>query len=276
MSIKTILLCLTTLSSAETLPRAAAPLARRLGAQLIAIHILESLIMYPAISMHLPEACFSGFNKSQKAHSDEIKAIFHRHIKSPDFKSEWRLEKADTATATVRMMDNARAVDLVIMANESDAPDWTYGEDLVRQTIRNCGRPVLVVPEGFRADGIGERIVLGYRTAKKVEQATRDLLHIAARGADVGLLAIDETGDDNPAISDLVKTFVEHGLNPDILPSVPSDKTGAEDILHKAHERRADLIVVAGSKAAPCCDKVGGPLVEDLLRFATLPVLYSR
>lgn len=276
MAIKRILLCLTSLSSAETLPRAAAPLARRLGAQLIAIHILESLIMYPAISMHLPETCFSGFNKSQKAHSDEIKAIFHRHTKSPDLKSEWRLEKADTATATIRMLDNARAADLVIMAKESDAPDWTYGEDLVGKTIRNCGRPVLVIPEGFRTDGIGERIVLGCRTTKKAEQTTRDLLNIAARGADVGLVAIDETGDDNPAINDLVKTFIEHGLHPDILPRVPSDKTGAEDILHKAHERQADQIVVAGSRAAPCCDKVVGPLVEDLLRSATLPVLYSR
>lgn len=279
MSVKTILLCLTSPSSAETLMKAAVPLARRFGAHLVGLHTLEALVVYPAISMHIPSEVYADFNKSQKSQSDEIKAIFDRYTKSEDFVSEWRLQKPDTMTAAARIVDSARAADLVIMAQEGDGTDWVYHEDAIGEAIRNSGRPVLVIPQNFDAETIGENILLGWSATREATRAAHDLLSVAASGAKIGLLTIGKPGDDGvktyEAI-DLAETYDRHGLKVEIVRRHLDGKSVAETILSEAFERGTDLIVTGAFGHSRGYDMIIGAATNDLLKSATIPVLYSR
>ena len=87
MGPKTILVCLTTPEHAETLLKAAVPLARKHGAHLIGLHTVEALLVYPGIAMHIPEPAFADFNISQKKEADAIKAVFTKHTENEDFVS---------------------------------------------------------------------------------------------------------------------------------------------------------------------------------------------
>lgn len=80
MPVKTILLCLTSPSSAVSLLKAAPPpLARRFDAHLVGLHALEAMVVYPAISMHISGEGFAEYSKCQKVQLDEIRDIFERY-----------------------------------------------------------------------------------------------------------------------------------------------------------------------------------------------------
>ena len=165
MSINTLLVCLTTSEHAETLLKVAVPLARKHGAHLIGLHTVEALLVYPGIAMHIPEPAFASFNQSQKEEADAIAAIFERYTENEDFRSEFRLLRAEAVSATERMVESARVADLVIMAHEDKDVDRYDQRHAQTQVIRDSGRPVVIVPLGYEGPTIGENVVLGWSDA---------------------------------------------------------------------------------------------------------------
>jgi len=278
MPVKTILLCLTSPSSTVSLLKAATPLARRLDAQLVGLHALEALVVYPAISMHISGEGFAQYSKSQKTQRDEIETIFERYTKKENLNCEWRPQRPDNKTAGAQIIDSARAADLVIMAQETDATDSPYNEALIGGTIRDCGRPVLVIPEGYRAETIGERILLGWNATCESTRAAHDLLSIAAPNAAMVLLTICKSvKGEQPTgkLDDLAKTHSRHGLIPEIKHREPGGKSVAELILSEADQHGSDLIAVGAFGFARDYGLTDGHTTANLLKTATLPVLYA-
>lgn len=189
--------------------------------------------------------------------------------------SEWRPQRPDNKTAAAQIIDCASAADLVIMAQERDATDRPYNEDTVCYTIRNCGRPVLVIPQDFRANTIGESILLGWSAIREATHAAHDILSIAASGALVRLLSAEQPPDDGTTAHDLVETYRRHGLLAEVIYRELGSKTVVETILREANLLGSDLIATGAFGHTCGHDKVIGATTTNLLRSATLPVLYS-
>ncbi len=176
MTIKTILVCLTSEASAESLMTAAAVLARRHDAHLIGLHTVETLMVYPAIAMHVPDAIFVSYSVSQTGHADALKAIFDRHTRTEDFVSEWRLIKSENQPAADRIVESARCADLVVMAAAGSEGDSGAQIRMLETVIRECGRPVIVVPTGFNADTLGRSVLIGWNGTREATRAAHDTL----------------------------------------------------------------------------------------------------
>ena len=73
MTLKTIMLCLTSPDDTEVLLKAAVPLARRTGAHLIGLHSADALQVYPTVAMHLPMTFYADFSAGQAKLAFEIK-----------------------------------------------------------------------------------------------------------------------------------------------------------------------------------------------------------
>jgi len=276
--VKTILLCLTSPSSAVSLLKAATPLARRFDAHLVGLHALEALIVYPAISMHISGEGFAEYNKSQKVQLDEIKDIFERYTLRENLMSKWRPQRPDNKTAAAQIIECASAADLVIMAQENDETGSPYNATLVGSIIRDCGRPVLVIPQGFHADTIGEKILLGWNATREATHAAHYLLSIAAPHASIALLTICKSvkGESpNAKLNDLAETYKRHGLKPEIVHKDTSSSTIAMSILTEADDRGSDLIAAGAFGQAGDYASTARSVTYDLLKIATLPVLYS-
>lgn len=133
---KTILVCLTTAEQTATILKVAVPLARKHGAHLVGLRTVEAILVYPGIAMHIPEDTFLAFRSSQNKKTAEIEDIFEHHTSPEDFVSEFRVVRADTRSATDRMIESARAADLVIMAQD--------GQDTDPRDMRQMQRDVIV------------------------------------------------------------------------------------------------------------------------------------
>lgn len=279
MGLKTLLVCLTTTEHADTLMNVAVPLARKHNAHLIGLHTVEALIVYPGIAMHIPEPTYAAFNESQRKASAEIKEIFTKHTFNEDFQSEFRLVLADSVSAADRMVESARAADLVIMAHPDKQADRFDQRKAHAQVIRESGRPVIVVPLNYEGPEIGKKILLGWSDTREAARAAHDLLSIAGDQAELTVLrvtpaSIDELRDGEGI--EIAEMFSRHGLKPTMERRQPGS-TGIAEILNQvAFEEGADLIATGAFGHSRTYDFVIGATTYELLKDAKLPVMFSK
>ena len=279
MRLKTLLVCLTTPDHAETLMKVAVPLARKHDAHLIGLHTLEALMVYPGVAMHIPEPAFAYFNESQKEEATKIKTVFAKHTKNEDFQSEFRIVQAEAISASERMVESARAADLVIMSQEDKEADHYDQRSAQIQVIRESGRPVVVVPLGYNGPEIGENILLGWSGTREATRAAHDLLIVANDGAALTLLRAGSSAKDLLRDSDgidLAEMLARHGLKPTLEHRDLAGESVAFVLGQVAFEKGADLIVTGALGHSRAYDFVIGATTHALLRDAKLPVLFSK
>lgn len=279
MQLKTLLVCLTTLEHADTLMKVAVPLARRHDAHLVGLHTVEALLVYPGIAMHIPDIAIGAFNESQKEEIAKVKAVFDQHTKSEDFPSEFRLLKAESTSASHRMVESARAADLVIMAQADRDADRVDQRNAQATVIRDSGRPVIVVPHDYDGPEIGSNIVLGWSDTREAARAAHDLLVVAEKDASVTVLRVG--GEKSDALSDsdgidVSEALARQGLKPTLERRAPSSKTIAEVLSQVAFEKGADLIATGAFGHSKAYDFVMGATTYTLLKDSKLPVLFSK
>ncbi|WP_299732606.1 universal stress protein [uncultured Tateyamaria sp.] len=279
MAPKTILVCLTTPDHAETLLKVAVPLARKHDSHLIGLHTVEALVVYPGIAMHIPDTAFAAFNASQKEEAEAIKAVFEKRTGPEDFVSEFRLVRAEAQSASERMIESARAADLVIMAHEDKNSDRYDQRHAQTQVIRESGRPVIVVPLDYDGPEIGANILLGWSDTREAARAAHDMLGLADEGAELTVLRVGQSKQDafkdSDAI-DMVEMYARHGLKPTLEHRDPMGDSIADVLQSVAFEKGADLIVTGAFGHSRAYDFVLGATTYALLRDQKLPVLFSK
>lgn len=279
MALKTILACLTTPDNADTLLKVAVPLARRHNAHLIGLHTVEALLVYPGIAIHIPEPAFANFNASQNEETEAIKAVFTKHTHAEDFASEFRLVRSEAVSANERMVESARAADLVVMAREDKEGDRYDQRHAQQQVIRDSGRPVVVVPLDYDGPEIGQNILLGWSDTREAARAAHDMLSVAQPGASITVLRVSKAEQDMLTDAegiDLTETLARHGMTPTLEHREPMGQDIAEVLNKTAFEKGADLIVTGAFGHSKAYDFVLGATTHALLREAKLPVLFSK
>jgi len=279
MPIKTILVCLTNAEHADNLMKLAVPLAREHNAHLIGLHTIEALIVYPGIAMHVPGPAFAQFNESQRTQAKEIEDIFKKHTRNEDFISEWRLLKTQSTCAADRMVECARAADIVIMSREDrnwDRADQSHAQDRV---IRDGGRPVIVVPHEYEGGAIGKSILLGWSETRESTRAAHDVIAVAAPDASVGIMRVGSKGDDELGDAN-ANALAEHldrwQMKATVIHRAKDGHSVAEMLNREAFETGADLVAVGAFGHSRTYDFVIGAATYDLLRNANLPVMFSK
>ncbi|WP_299647842.1 universal stress protein [uncultured Tateyamaria sp.] len=279
MEPKTILVCLTTEEHAATLMKVAVPLARRTGAHLIGLHTLEALEVYPGIAIHVPDNAFKFFNDSQKAKASEIKKIFDAHTHAEGFVSEFRLVQAQSNTASERMIESARAADLVIMAHEDKEVDRYDQRRVQAEVVRQSGRPVIVVPLNYDGPEIGNKVLLGWSDTREAARAAHDMLGVTVPDAEIVVLRVkgrdmDEMQDAD--MLDLTSALSRHGRKVELRHLNQAGQAIAEVLMECAFEQGADLVVTGAFGHSNAYDFVVGATSKALLRNARLPVLLCK
>lgn len=279
MSIKTILTCLTDAQTADAVLRASALLARRHNAHVVGLHTIEALMVYPGIAMHVPDSVFAAYGQSQKEQSAALKAMFEKHVHAEDFVAEWRLVKSQSETAAERIVESAQCADLVVMpAVDLNAQSNAHAR-LLEAVIRDAGRPVLVVPKDFKADTLGQEILIGWNGTREAVRAAHDALTLLIEGDNAHIVRINDRSqevDRHAASNDLAAAFARHNVKTTLVERSWERPGVAAALSKEAFERGADMIAVGAFGHSKAYDLVIGAATRELLRNMDFPVLFSR
>ncbi|SFG54972.1 universal stress protein [Sulfitobacter dubius] len=279
MTIKTILSCLTDPRSAKSVLAAAALIARRHDAHVIGLHTVESLAVYPGVALHVPDIVFTEYGRSQVAQSEDIKEIFETSYQAEEFAHEWRLLHSQSETAAERIVESAHCADIVLMAAADPDADTPAHARLLESVIRDAGRPVLVVPQDFSGDHLGQSIVLGWNGTREAVRAAHDALALLQAGDCAHILRVNDHSHDaglKATSGDLAAAFDRHGIETTLVERSWERPGVAAALSREAMERGADMVAVGAFGHSRAYDLVIGAATRDLLRHSEVPVLFSR
>lgn len=279
MTLRTILVCLTSTSTAAQLLQTAALLARRDNAHLIGLYVTESLVIYPGIAMHIPEVSFQSFVASQRAHAKDLAEIFTQQTQAEDFPSEWRKLSSDSGFIADCIIDSARSADLVVMAQEDEGEDRPAINNLQERVIRDSGRPVLIVPRGYTAETLGQTVVVGWSDTREATRAVHDMLHVVNPDAHIRILRVGKPPakplSDHGA-NDLATALDRHGPRIELVHREKEGANVAQVLNDEAFGFGADMLVTGAFGHSRAYDFVIGAATRALLAGAKLPVLFSK
>ena len=188
-------------------------------------------------------------------------------------KAEWRLS-LDDPLAAVRL--SARYADLVI-AGQPD-PEDAVSMDFAGEVVLSAGRPVLFVPYAGHFLDAGKRVLVAWNGSREATRAVTDALPFLARAEAVEVVAFDPREGEHGEVAgaDLALYLARHGVKASAArQSAPDVDIGAQ-LLSRAADTSADLIVMGGYGHSRLRELVLGGATRTLLESMTVPVLMAH
>ena len=274
---KTILVAMHEVEAARRLMKPVVALAREHGAHLIGLHVVEAIQVYSDFAMMAPSQEWDALSSAQVERAEEIGRIFKEATDGEDFVAEWRYVKTDATTASDRVIETARAVDLVVMAQEKPVSEAGNRQVILERTIRKCGRPVLVLPFAGEFDSFGKTALLGWSPTREAARAAHDAMPLLAGGSVTILTAhgADEGAAALATAKEMALAYDRRGIKADIVERVGGDISIGDTLLNEAYERGCDLIVTGAFGHSKLYDFVIGAVTTRMLESMTAPVLFS-
>ena len=164
--------------------------------------------------------------------------------------------------------EEGRRADFVVSARPTSGDD-NVTRQAFRAALFRTERPVLVVPPG-RAAAFGKRVAIAWRDDARAAKAVLPALRCLGGAEQVHVLAGVRHGAGAPALPQIL---VDHGVGAElhVLPIGPGPF--GQDLLNKAHELGADMLVMGAYAHSPLREALFGGVTRHVLAHADLPVL---
>ena len=191
-------------------------------------------------------------------------------------RSEWRTSKSDPAAA---MRLSARYADLVV-AGQAEGQYEGDLRGLADELVLSAGRPVLLVPYAGRFAALGKRVLIAWDAGREAARAVTDALPFLQRAEAVEVSAFDpERGGrkhgEQPG-ADVGLYLARHGVKVTVAHQSGARFDVGSQILSRAADSGADLIVMGAYGHARVRELVLGGVTRTMLEAMTVPVLMSH
>lgn len=252
-------------------------LASRFGAHLVGLYApgparVPSYALAeagPALRQVIEQHRAEDARRTEKAFRDAA-------AKQGEARAEWRVAEGDTAAA-LRL--HARYADLVLAA-QAEPGDEPESRLLPHEIVLSAGRPVLFVPYAGRFADAGKRVLVAWDGGREAARAVSDALPFLARAESVEVSVFDperapRKHGEQPG-ADIALYLSRHGVKVTVHKQSGAGYDVGAQILSRAADAAADLIVMGGYGHARVRELVLGGVTRTILESMTVPVLMSH
>jgi nucleotide-binding universal stress UspA family protein len=276
MTYKTILVHLNDSRRAEKVLEPAAQLAARFNAHLIGLHVCSAV---PASPIPMASSALGSIVAAERKNSEAIADTFKRMTTGKPYVAEWQLQKVSHLDLATVVMERGRAANLIV-AGQTD-PEWDLSPvmDFPEHLVLESGRPVLVIPYAGRYSTIGRRVVVAWKAARESARAIFDALPLLLGAETVHILDVRERPDDVSTLApgtSIAAALARHGIKPEVRTSIASELSVGDEILSRAADLDADLLVMGAYGHSRFRELVFGGTTRHIARHMTLPTLLSH
>lgn len=280
MTYKTILVQLNDERRAGPLIEAARMIGEQEEAHVVGVYAV------PTIAFGSPtQIGLNVIEAGRKRYHDEaqrIKTTFEEAMRGRAVKTEFRLLEArhgyrDCAELVI---EQARSADLIIAAQADKSWDETEMLDFPDRIAMESARPALIIPNAGRFPKIGSRVLVAWSGTREASRAVFDALPFLQRASIVTLLSIKRNshrGEERVIEgADIAATLSRHGVKCEVAVSVAADISIEDDLLSRASDYSADLIVMGCYGHSRLREFIMGGTTRGILAHMTVPVLMSH
>jgi nucleotide-binding universal stress UspA family protein len=280
---KTITVFLDASPSGERRAVKAAALARRWNAHLVGAYVVfNGVIPHPSLAYARSEKAIAGVVAHERRIDDacecttaEVGEWFRGLCADAGVTAEFRpIDRAKTAEVAII---NSLHSDLIVIGHP--APSGLPDDMTAQKVLLASGVPLLIVPNGWRGETIGERVMIGWNASPEARRAVSDSMSLLTEAKSVTALIVDPEGCKwlgEQAGCDLCDRLGRHGATVAIEQVASRGRPVAKVILDRAVEDGCDLIVVGARSPAHLREILFGNATRTLLTKTPVPVLVSR
>jgi nucleotide-binding universal stress UspA family protein len=217
---------------------------------------------------------------SQKKAATELMAKteegLRMHTSSLDFKNiEWLSSFDEPLDA---MCARAKYADLVVIGQSDPSDDSGTELDFPQRLILSAGRPVLILPKIGSFSTVGKNIIVAWNTSREATRAVTDAIPLLKRAENVHIMAVDSEYGEHGNIpgTEIANYLAQHEVNVDVLRNPGGEIDIGNELLSRAADISADLIVMGGYGHSRLREWVLGGATRTILESMTIPVLMSH
>jgi nucleotide-binding universal stress UspA family protein len=226
---------------------------------------------------------FSGkYDSDELSILERLKTLFCEKSAAAGIQSEWINQASAVIGVSISDIVTMHAYysDLVIVGQTNHKKiNLNVPVDLPEYLVKNCGRPVLVVPYVGSFNAAGERIMIAWKESRETIKSLNNAMPFIEMAHNVSIVGataeLNESFTDSPMIS-LCNYLSRHGVSCRTKPIFLGNLTIGDAILNNAYEQSADLLIMGAS--VPTSRKVFAlsPIAKHVLGHLTIPVLLSH
>jgi len=285
MAFKDILVHLDSGPRAPARLQMAAALARRSGAHLIGVYVVDipSAEFFYGAAMPLAaggaEQVAAQMRAEALAAAAPIQTAFGDTLAREGIEGAWRLAEGNLP-AVVAL--HARYADLAVLgqANPYERRDGIGTDAAVVATVMTSGRPVLAVPFAGDFPTLGDRVLVAWNASREAARAVNDAMPLLSAASAVTVLAVNPrhgiNGHGDVPAADIALHLARHGVRAEAAHTVAKDIPEGEALLSYAADIGADLIVAGAYGHSRARELVFGGVTRTLLAEMTAPVFLSH
>ena len=257
--------------------------AERWGAHLVGVYVI-----FKGVTSH-PSMAYARSGKSMGgviAHERRVEeacactteevgeyfqALCGRLNVSCDFRPIHRDRPAETAII------NSLHSDLLIIGHPQ--PNGLPDDVSAEKMLLASGVPLLIVPNDWKGDTIGDRIMIGWNATPEARRAVTDAMSFLVAATSVKAVIVDPAAckwlGEN-AGCDIGGHLSRHGASVEVEQVASRGRPIAEVILDRAMQCDCDLLVVGARNPAHLREILFGSAARTLLKKMPVPLLISR
>ncbi|MCZ8150357.1 MAG: universal stress protein [Roseomonas sp.] len=278
MTIRDILVHLDAAPAAVARLDLAAALARRHGARLTGLAVID--IVLPPIAA--PDGggaalgpLLDAMRRDALVEAEGIRTHFEETLSRLGVAGEWRVAEGLTAELVAR---HGRTADLVVLGQPDPESGASNATAVFEGALFSSGRPVLVVPYAGRFTQVGRRALIAWNGRREAARAVHDALPLLAGAEHAVVLAVGPEpteAEDDPS-AEILRHLARHDLSVSAARETATDLDIADILLNRAAESGADLLVMGAYGHSRLREFILGGATRSILRQMTLPVLMAH
>lgn len=206
-----------------------------------------------------------------------VRRKFHEVTNGLQLDAEWRETEGFPIPA---VLSHVREADLVVAGQfDPSDPAAFVAPQFLETVVLEAGRPVLVIPHAGTFGSLGQRVVLAWNGGREAARALHDAAPLMRSATVRVLCAPPPSGlrpDAAPA-SHAASALSRYGIAHEVEHACTgSDLAIGEQILSRAADCAADMIVMGAYGRGRLRELVLGGVTHTLLQSMTVPVLMSH
>lgn len=280
---KTITVFLDPSPSGDRRAAQAAAFAKRWNAHLVGVHVVyNGTALHPSMAFARSQKGMAGVVAHERRIDDacecatnEVGDRFAALCARMDVAAEFRPIKRDR-TAEAAIISSLHS-DLLVVGHPQ--PSGLPDEMTAERILLASGVPLLIVPNEWRGERIGERIMIGWNASPEARRAVADAMCLLVGAASVRALVVDPAGCKwlgGELGCDIVRHLARHGASAELVEVASRGRPIAEVILAEARASATDLLICGARSPAHLREIVFGNATRKLLARMPVPVLVSR
>ena len=279
MTYRSIKAYLPSVAAARAVLPAVFPMADTFEAHVSGLHIINGVNYYGGAELYTPSSVYEIQVEAFKEQAEKVRDTFEAVAERFSVPHDWQCDGELHADAIRHLHAMARSTDLLVVAHDG-IDDLDLGWDLPSSTAIECGRPVLAIPSGYKANAVGQRVLVAWNGSREATRAVFDSMPFLLKAADVKLLTVEEDGSRqtrgfSPA-EEIAVVLARHGVRPEVVVAPASSRGVADTVLAKIRAYDADLLVMGCYGHSRYREFVFGGATHGILTSMTVPTLLSH